>query len=125
MSDTIAQTEVLAANEAFYAAFRAGDYETMNSLWSPRVDVAVFHPGWPGIVGREDVMDSWHRIMHLGAPPDVFPRRQKVILNGSTAIVFCIEDMLAARTVASNVFVREDGAWRMTHHQAAALPDSA
>lgn len=124
MTNTLEMTEVLSANDAFYAAFRACDYGAMNTLWAQSHDVAVYHPGWPGIVGRAAVMESWHRIMMVGSPPPIRPHDTNVILNGSTAIVFCYEDLGTARTVATNTFVREDGNWRMSHHQAAGLPET-
>jgi hypothetical protein len=116
---------VLAANEAFYAAFRARDIAAMDGLWSRARSVAVFHPGWPGIEGREEVMDSWYRILVIGSPPSIRPLEPTVILNGSTAVVFCTEDLGDAAAIASNTFVREGGAWRLTHHQSAGLPARA
>ena len=116
---------VLAANEAFYAAFRARDIAAMDALWSRTKPVAVFHPGWPGIEGREEVMDSWYRILMVGSPPDIRPLEPTVILNGSTAVVFCTEDLGDDAAIATNTFVREGTGWRLTHHQAAGLPARA
>lgn len=119
------EERVLAANEAFYAAFRARDIAAMDAMWARSHAVAVYHPGWPGIEGREHVMESWYRILAEGAPPDVRPVEPTVILNGTAAVVFCTEDLGESRAIASNTFVREDGAWRLIHHQAAGLPARA
>jgi len=60
-------TEVLAANEHFYDVFRSGDMAAMYELWSSRESISVYHPNWPGISGRDDVMTSWHQVMVMGA----------------------------------------------------------
>jgi len=119
------EDRVLAANEAFYAAFRARDIASMDALWSRKKAVAVYHPGWPGIEGRDDVMESWYRILVTGSTPEIRPLDPTVILNGTTAVVFCTEDLGDSSAIASNTFVREDGAWRLTHHQSAGLPARA
>ena len=37
---------------------------------------------------------------------------------GDAALVFCLEVVDSAPVAATNVFVIEDGAWRMVHHHA-------
>ncbi len=113
---------VLAANEAFYAAFRAADFEAMDRLWSRRRNVSVFHPNWPGINTRDAVMESWHRILIAGNPPHVSAIDPTVIVTAKTGLVICNEDLGGANLIATNVFVLEDGQWRMTNHQASRLP---
>ncbi len=116
--------KVLAANELFYDAFRSGDVAAMEALWSERDDVSVYHPNWPGITGREDVMASWHQVMVLSEPPAIFCSSPMVIRQGRVAIVFCTEDIEGHQMTASNVFVEEDGVWRMTGHHARPLSPS-
>ena len=113
---------VLTANDAFYAAFRSGDFQLMEDLWSKTRKVAVFHPNWPGIEGREDVMASWYQVMMVAEPPAIYPCDEKVILNGNTAMVICREDLGSREMIATNTFVRESAGWRITHHQASRLP---
>jgi ketosteroid isomerase-like protein len=116
--------DVLAANQAFYDAFRDEDIMAMDELWSRNAPVACVHPGWPPLVGREPVMQSWRGILSSGAPPirAEAPRVQRL---GDVAYVLCYEVVPGGRLVATNVFVREDGAWRMVHHHAGPvnLPD--
>lgn len=121
----VEEKRVRIANEAFYAAFRAADFDAMNNLWSKTRSVAVYHPNWQGITGRDSVMASWYRIMVEGAPPEIFPKSQTVILNRNAAFVLCTEDMGGVQTIATNTFVLEDGQWRLTHHQATPLPVAA
>ena len=44
-----------------------------------------------------------------------------MLLYGDTALVLCEEELDGGTLVASNLFVREDGAWRIAHHQAGQL----
>ncbi len=113
---------VIAANEHFYQAFRSGDFAEMEKVWSARDEVSVYHPNWPGILGREDVMASWYQVMVLSEPPPVFPKDVTIVRAGKVAMVFCTEDMGDTRMTASNVFVEEDGVWKMTNHHASPLP---
>ncbi|MEC9368581.1 MAG: nuclear transport factor 2 family protein [Pseudomonadota bacterium] len=113
--------DVLAANAAFYAAFRSGDLQAMESLWSRSRDVCIYHPSQRGIEGREAVMRSWRDILLDGAPPMIYPVDPIAILGGSVALVVCEEDIEGRRLIATNVFVREDGGWRLTQHHATGL----
>lgn len=126
MADSVTQakTAVLAANEAFYSAFRSRDYSAMLTLWSDQHEISVYHPGWPGIYGREEVMDSWYRILRIGTPPNVQAHDPHVIVNGKTAMVTCVEDVGGARMIATNTFVDEAGDWKLIGHQAQHLPDN-
>ena len=40
------------------------------------------------------------------------------LLYGEVALVLCEEELDGGTLIASNLFVREDGAWRIAHHQA-------
>lgn len=122
-SATRSKSAVLAANEAFYTAFRDGDYGVMQTLWSHTHEVTVYHPGWPGIAGRDEVMESWYRILAVGTPPNVHALGPNVIVNGKTAMVTCTEDLGEMRIVATNTFVEEAGVWKMIGHQAQHMPD--
>lgn len=116
MSDD--EEAVLAANAAFYRAFAARDLKAMDRLWARRVPVACIHPGWQALEGRQAVMASWERILTgPGAPPIICIRPSASVL-GVVAFVVCNERVPGAELVATNVFVREDGEWRLVHHHA-------
>lgn len=107
----------LAANRAFYKAFAAADIKAMDALWARRADVACIHPGWGLLAGRDEVIDSWRRIFS-NAPPDIICHGARAFLLGDAAYVVCLEIMPEGVLIATNLFVREDGRWRMVHHQA-------
>ena len=107
----------LAANAAFYEAFAAADIAAMEVLWARRAAVACIHPGWGLLAGRAEVLESWRRIFD-GSPPDIICHNAQAFLLGESAYVVCLEIMPEGVLIATNIFVREDGRWRMVHHQA-------
>lgn len=118
-----AEDEVRAANEAFYAAFRARDFPAMRALWAEHAPALCVHPGWDVLRGRDEVLASWERILANPTAPAIEGTDVDVALFGEVAIVTCreAERGRAAGLVATNVFVREDGAWRIVHHHAGPL----
>jgi ketosteroid isomerase-like protein len=112
---------VLAANLEFYRAFTTRDVDAMEALWAQRAPVACVHPGWPPLADRASVMESWRGILSNSESPRIVCYDERVFLYGETALVVCEEELDGGTLVASNWFVREDGAWRMAHHQAGQL----
>lgn len=112
---------VLDANEAFYRAMRKGDLDAMEALWARKRQVSCTHPSGPAIFGRDAVMASW-RVILGHQPPEIHADEPQVIVTGQSAMVLCKERIGPIELMASNTWVREDGAWRMLSHQAAAIP---
>lgn len=108
---------VLAANSAFYRAFAAADLAAMERLVARRHPVAVIHPGWPVVSGRGPVMETWQMIFTDG-PQTVRPVNLEVFAYGDAALVIAYEKAGDVYLAASNLFVLEDGEWRLAHHQA-------
>jgi len=106
------------ANEAFYLAFEAKDFGAMEHLWSRAHEVVCIHPGWPALVGRKDVMESWRGILGNPEQPQVscYGARCRRI-GGDAVMVVCYERMPGTTLIATNVFVREEGRLRMVLHQ--------
>jgi ketosteroid isomerase-like protein len=120
------ELEVLAANEAFYDAFARKDAAAMDALWARDTPVACLHPGWAALVGREPVVESWRRILlGGGAPASIRCERARAHLAGGMAWVICEEILPGGALVATNLFVRERGSWRLVHHHASPLPPPA
>ncbi len=119
MSD---ESEVLAANGAFYAAFASGDAEALEAVWARAAPVACCHPGWEPLIGRARVMASFQAILRNGAPP-VRCADASAHVIGDAAYVVCVETVAGARLAATNLFVREAGRFRLVHHQAGPLAE--
>jgi ketosteroid isomerase-like protein len=118
------EREVLEVNTAFYAAFAARDADAMDALWAREVDVACVHPGWDALRGRDPVMASFRAILQHD-PPAIACRDPSVHLYGEVAFVVCTEAFPGGSLVATNVFVRERGRFRLIHHQASPAPRSS
>jgi uncharacterized protein (TIGR02246 family) len=114
------------SNAELYAAFESGDLDRMSSLWDDADDVVCVHPGWPMLRGRAGVLRSWALIMANTSYIQFFLTDVTASVRGDLAVVTCTENILTAvedddsgdsRAVATNVFRRRDGRWRLwVHH---------
>lgn len=115
MNDQLNQ--VLHANESFYEALINSDYQSMELLWANESDVAVIHPGWPPLHGREAVMDSWKRILAGDSTQGMYCSNAKFYLLDKVAFVICSECFPEGELIATNIFVLEKDIWKIVHHQ--------
>jgi ketosteroid isomerase-like protein len=110
------ESEVLAANEAFYDAVARRDPAAMDVLWSRIHPVACIHPGWQALRTREEIMASWEAIMSNPQQPRIVAGGAEASVLDDIAIVICREFVAGASLLATNVFAREEGRWRIVHH---------
>ena len=113
--------EVLAINEGFYRAFAARDLDAMAKVWATSAEVTCIHPGGNGVRGREPVMASWQSILSNPDFPVIEAANVTAHLLGEAAYVICEEHFGGNVLVATNIFVREAGEWKMIHHHASHL----
>ena len=80
------------------------------------------------IAGKEAVMDSWKAILS-GVRPRAFKielEDVRIYATDGFGYVTCTEivnaDDAAGRVVATNIFEKQEGRWRMTMHQGGAAP---
>ena len=119
MSD---QDLVLKANQAFYDAFAQGDFKAMMAIWAQEAPIACLHPGWPPLQDRIKIMESWQGILANPPKPPIAVLQPQVQFHGDMAVVICWEAIGKIHLVATNIFLREDGAWRMVMHQSGQTP---
>ncbi|HZB90849.1 MAG TPA: nuclear transport factor 2 family protein [Stellaceae bacterium] len=112
---------VLAANLEFYRAFTGRDLAAMDRLWARQAPVLCTHPGWMPLAGRSTVMASWREILSNPDAPRVMCHDDVAFVYGSIAIVLCEEELAGGHLAATNIFIKEDGAWRLLHHHASPL----
>jgi ketosteroid isomerase-like protein len=117
MSDA---SEILAANAAYYRAFASGDFAAMTRIWA-EAGVSCVHPGWPALVGRDAILESYRGILHGMNRVRILHRDDTAIVMGDDARVLCVEIVEGAALAATNCYRRVDGAWRMVHHQASPI----
>lgn len=108
---------ILFANDAFYLAVANRDNAAMAEVWAIDTEVSCLHPGWPPIIGRDDVLESWRHILgnEQQPPIEVFGASARIV--GGCAVVLCYETVSQNFLIATNLFVRENGLWRMILHQ--------
>lgn len=124
-------TDLEAANAEFYAAFEEGDFDRMSAVWADEpyaASVTCVHPGWPMLRGRDEILRSWALIMANTPYIQFVLTDVEAEIHGSQAVVTCSENILTAdddtetgllaagSVVATNVFLRVDGRWRLWLH---------
>jgi ketosteroid isomerase-like protein len=116
---------VTAVNQAFYEAFETADVEQMSAVWDDAEpdDVVCVHPGWSALRGRRQVLRSWSAVMAGTDYVQIVLSDVCVSVAGDTAVVSCTENVLTSVTdmnggaiVATNVFRRRPGGWRLQVH---------
>ena len=112
--------DILAANAAYYRAFTNGDLAAMKRIWADD-NVSCIHPGWPVIIGREAILESYREILRNPSQERIDARNETVLVAGDEARVICVEFVGGAALAATNLFRRTEGVWRMTHHQASPI----
>lgn len=121
MADLTDEDAVLSANLEFYRAFNDRDVNAMEALWAKNAPVACVHPGWTALAGRDQVIRSWRSILANPEAPHIMCHDDRAFLYGDLAIVQCEEELDAGHLVATNMFIREAGTWKMIHHQASQI----
>jgi ketosteroid isomerase-like protein len=119
--------EVIAANDGFYTAFEALDLTAMSLIWSEQAPISCVHPGWTLVAGRAPVLASWAGIFRGTERIKFALHDVQVFISNGVAWVVLIEEIEAqqgeqvvhAYAHATNLFLLEDGAWRLVHHHAA------
>ena len=107
---------VLAAHQAFYAAFNARDLDAMRAIWSAGEDVTCIHPAWNLLRGRAAVLASWQAILDNPGQPRIVSVAETTHAGDDVAVVVGREVVGGSPVTVTNVFRREDGAWRLWHH---------
>ena len=119
------EDEVLAANAAFYAAFNQKDAGAMERAWSRQEAITCIHPGWNLLRGRAEVLESWRAILTNPDQARIIVGGAAVTLIGRAALLVCRELVGGMPLAATNLFVQEDGEWKLLHHQSGAVSPAA
>ncbi len=113
---------VIAANREFYRAFNQRDIATIDQLWARTAPVVCMHPNQPPLIERNAIVRSWQRILATPNLPTVQCQDEILIGRRWMAVVVCREVAPTIQLIATNVFVKEEGVWRLTHHQSGNVP---
>jgi ketosteroid isomerase-like protein len=117
------EEEVRESNEAFYRAFRDRDVRAMETIWASSAPVACAHPGMETIRGRDAVLESFRGILNHDDSPRILCTDVTVHVLGETVFVTCLEGVSGhpPSLVATNLFVREAGVFKLVLHHAGPL----
>src|SRR3954453_9459558 len=122
-----ADDDVKAASAQFYAALNqmlAGQQDTMGGIWSDGANITTMHPIGGREVGWDNVRPTWDQVASLASGGEVALADQLLSGDGDTAVEIGYErghGMLAGERIAfdqraTNVYRRENGAWKIAHH---------
>ena len=117
---------VRAANARFYRAFESLTLDEMDAVWAHGGPVACVHPGWPRLTGWDAVRESWAAIFQNTVEMRFTLTDVQVDVRGDLAWVLCPENILSqargdlavTSILATNLFARQGGEWRLVHHHA-------
>lgn len=129
---------VEAANAEFYAAFERADIDAMTALWLDGPGTLCIHPGAAPLQGEGAINRSWALIMaNVEYIQFVLTDLAVDLPAPDVASVTCTENVLTAdestnaqtflggKAVATNVFVRREGRWRLWIHHASPVVSEA
>ena len=116
-------TDSQTVEAAFYDAFRRLDTKLMQALWIDGTTAACVHPGGDLLQGKAAVMESWTDIFHAAKPPDVDFTLLSMDVRDDLAVHLVREQVSSAdgqhaSVIATNVYRRTAGGWRMQLHHA-------
>lgn len=114
---------LLFANDAFYRAFADRDIVAMAEVWAEVEPVSCLHPGWAPLIGRDVVLASFQAILDGPGAPQIEPQAAEAAVHGDVGIVICYERIGRDYLIATNMFRRDGGRWRLVHHQAGPVND--
>lgn len=117
--------DLLAANDAFYAAFEGNDAEAMERVWAHGDHVVCVHPGWPPLRGWDAVAASWGALFGNGQPLQFILTGMQARVTGEVGWVHVEENLLngprTSTVAALNLFEAVDGSWRLVAHHGSGI----
>lgn len=116
------------AEAAFYAAFVARDLDTMMSVWAGDDRIACVHPLTAPLNGRAAVAAGWHSMFEAAGQFRVQVELAQEI-RAATQVIRIVREYLVIGQeteprppiLATNIYRKEAGGWRMVLHHASPL----
>ena len=121
------EDEVRKASTQFYAALNRmlnGDAQPLSDIWSHGPAVTTMHPTGGRQVGWNEVRESWEQVAQAASEGKVELTDQLIRVVGDVAYEVGVEhpefklggQKVAGQIRVTNIYQREAGAWKMTHH---------
>jgi ketosteroid isomerase-like protein len=128
--------ELLEANAKFYECLEARDLSALAAVLAHSERQTCIHPGQEPVVGLSPVLSSWEKVFTGAEYLQFFITDAAVLASAADlGVVMCRENLLGrdrgagtgirpGHVVGTNVFVRNDGGWRLLVHQGSVIwPD--
>lgn len=117
------------AELAFYDALERGDLGAMKDVWCDSDSIVCIHPGSMRLEGRSDVVESFSMMFEDGPSMDFYIADARCHTINDVAVHHVREEIeidgqLVSSMIATNIYHRVDGGWRMMLHHASIEPDS-
>src|SRR4051812_42151575 len=101
----------------------------MMDVWAEDEEIVCVHPGGVRIAGYEQVRESWSKILGSGQRLKVHLSDQ-VYVQGMMLSIHSLHENIALATdaarqrpvIATNVYMKTGGGWRMIAHHASPAP---
>lgn len=113
-----------AVEQAFYEAFARADLDAMTQVWSRSGNAECVHPMSDRLRGHEAILRSWSEIFGQAPGMRFALTHAHRVRHGDMAVHIVYENLAVedraepSRVIATNVFAREDGGWKMILHHA-------
>lgn len=128
-----AEAEVRNASTEFYAALNRmanGDAGSLSDVWSHGDRVTAMHPIGGRQIGWDAVRESFEQVAGVAADGDIRLEDQVIRVYGDTALEVGNErgsftlggDPVEIDHRVTNVYQRDDGAWKIVHHHTDTSP---
>jgi ketosteroid isomerase-like protein len=119
--------EIREVSTLFYAALNRmlnGDARALSGIWSHRSIVTAMHPLGGRQLGWTEVRKTWEQIARRSSEGKLELKDQLIRVAGEVAYelgVEYVEAKLGGQKVAveirvTNIYQREAGVWKITHH---------
>ena len=113
------------AEAAFYLAFERADFDSMMSVWSTTDDIVCVHPSGPYLTGLDEVRSSWRQLLS-GDPHLRFQINSVSAIQSDNLAIHLVQENIHIGqgkepdfiVVATNIYRRDQGGWRMIVHHA-------
>jgi|SRR5690349_12039528 len=123
-----AAKEAARANREFYRAFERLDLAAMRAVWLDDDSIQCVHPASERLVGRERVLGSWAAIFKATDAIHFELEDLSIEIVGDFAWASAIERIRpgtasepVSEAVATNLFVRRGGEWKLLLHHASPI----
>lgn len=113
--------------QAFYTAFQAGDFSTMQGLLSNDADSTCIHPGQDVLHGPGEIHESWRFILQQQEKLRIHVVNLNTVEDGDLAIHTVEEHLyldkkLVGVVLATNGYRRTADSWVMFMHHGSSAP---